>query len=116
MAFERYYDSRIYEWIDYEQLHNEIEKIYKMNINQLVDRKDDYILRDQLDTGYSETYEGIVIGKTLMNAVHRAKKRGETLVNVEPISLLEVMGAVIEGIIIGDEYVERTRWLTGGDD
>lgn len=116
MAFERYYDSRIYEWIDYEQIHNEIKKIYRMNINQLVDRKDDYLLRAELDAGYSETYEGTIIGKTLINAVHHARKRGEELVNVESISLIEVIGAVIEGIIIGDEYVERTRWLTGGDD
>lgn len=109
MTFKKYYDKWIHEWIDDEDIDREIEEIYKMSLEELVKRKDDYITETYLDSSYEQSYEGKVIGKTIIKAIRDANKRGEVIIKCEPISLLGCMSAFMEGVIIGDEYVRRIK-------
>lgn len=100
MAFKKYYDGWIHEWVYDRGLDNEIERIYSMNLDQLNEYQESYRTEVVLDSDYAHSHECRVIGKTILKATDMALKRGESL--TPKITLMGVLTAVMEGVYMSN--------------
>jgi hypothetical protein len=107
--FESYYHAEINETIDDLNMHELVETILSADIAKLSDYNDDLITERTIDPSIAHTKIFRVACKAVARGIQKCRHRGEKLVVDigQPMTVFGVIGSVMEGMIIGDEWAKR---------
>lgn len=107
--FVSYYDNQINETIDTQELHDLITRIRSMDLVQLGKFKDELTVNTQMDPSFSNTKVFRASAKTVIKTIQACRHRGDVLVTRENPTMMQVIEAVMHGMIAGDEFAKRMK-------
>ena len=118
MSFTPYFDTDIQETIDTENLHLMVEQIRNMNMQQINHTHKDFETECMIDPQFSQTKAFRVGCKAIARAIQRCRHRGEYLIEDigPPVTLFGIIGAAMDGWMLGDEFAKRWNGHRSGFD
>ena len=109
MSFMRYFDDSINEYIDTQEERNLVESIKSSKLVQLKRINDDARTECLIDPNFKGSKRYRLIGKSVARGIQACRNRGDQSTNRDPVTLLGVISAAMEGYIIGDEFARRWK-------
>ena len=110
MNFAPYYDESIKETIDTVGMHNAAQILRSASIDDIYRYYHDVKTECAIDPSFMKTKMYRVVCKAMLRGIQRCRNRGERLTvhdDTERVDVFGVLGAVMEGMIIGDEWAKR---------
>jgi len=111
MTFVPYFDDSIKEYIDTPEEQRLVESIKSSKLEQLERINEDAKTECLIDPSFKGSKRYRLIGKSVARGIQACRNRGERLVTYtgEPVTLVGMISAAMEGYIIGDEFARRWR-------
>ncbi len=111
MSFVPYFDESIKETIETAEEQRLVEKLKSSKLEQLQRYNEDARTECLIDPGFRKTKRYRLIGKSIARGIQACRNRGERLVTYtgEPVTLVGIISAAMEGYIIADEFARRWK-------